>query len=330
MRAFRQEPGFTTAPPARQPLAPAGTEVAWSKPALATSALLHGAVALAAIMGLPFFETKPLEDPTPPVIMVDLATIAEKTNPPPPPPRVEAPKPEPKPEPPKVEQAATPPPPPPPPQTRPEPPAPPPPKPAEAEPEPIPAPKPRPEPPKVAEAPPPPPPETKVVPRAKPTPPQPTPPPAERSPTFDPNRLSALLNKAPQKPAEKQPTPPTNAPAASRPVPQHNMPTDPGQPMTISEVDAIRQQYERCWSPPVGARDAGNLIVRVRVQLNPDGSLNGAPTLLEQRSDSFWVAAADSVRRAVIRCSPLQNLPPTKFERWKVIDLTFNPKEMLG
>jgi len=46
--------------------------------------------------------------------------------------------------------------------------------------------------------------------------------------------------------------------------------------------------------------------------------------------DDFFRTAAESAVRAVRLCTPLKNLPTTKYDRWQEITLTFNPREMLG
>jgi hypothetical protein len=105
--------------------------------------------------------------------------------------------------------------------------------------------------------------------------------------------------------------------------------------MTMSEIDAIRYQIQQCWSIPAGARDAENLVVRIKVYLNTDGSLSKAPEIVGSSggggtSDPFYRTAAESARRAVLKCAPLKNLPVDKYARWREITLTFNPREMLG
>jgi hypothetical protein len=46
-------------------------------------------------------------------------------------------------------------------------------------------------------------------------------------------------------------------------------------------------------------------------------------------SDAFFRAAADSAKRALLnpRCSPLK-LPADKYDQWKSITLSFNPKDV--
>ncbi|MBT5751963.1 MAG: energy transducer TonB [Rhodospirillaceae bacterium] len=108
---------------------------------------------------------------------------------------------------------------------------------------------------------------------------------------------------------------------------------DSSAPITISEIDAVRRQFVKCWNVPAGARDAENLVVDIQVDVNPDGRVRRAKVLDTGRmaGDSFYRAAAESALRAVKNpnCNPLK-LPPEKYERWKTLTLRFNPKEMFG
>lgn len=104
-------------------------------------------------------------------------------------------------------------------------------------------------------------------------------------------------------------------------------------PMTMSEIDAIRYQMQQCWILPAGAKNAEILIPRIRVFLNADGSLSKPPEIVatkEQLKNPFYVTAAESARRAVLKCAPLKNLPVEKFASWSKITLTFDPRAMLG
>ena len=107
---------------------------------------------------------------------------------------------------------------------------------------------------------------------------------------------------------------------------------DSSQPLTLSERDLIRNQLKKCWNVPAGARNAHELIVLLRVKLNPDASLISVELAANEgryRADSFFRAAADSAIRAVQRCTPIRGLPQDKYTRWKDMELTFDPKEML-
>lgn len=110
-------------------------------------------------------------------------------------------------------------------------------------------------------------------------------------------------------------------------------PYDDSAPLSISEKDTIRSQFLVCWTMPAGAKDAHSLAVRVKVQLQADGTVLGASLASDQmgryNSDTFFRAAADSAIRAVHKCSPLKNLPPEKYNSWKDMELNFDPQDLL-
>jgi len=146
---------------------------------------------------------------------------------------------------------------------------------------------------------------------------------------------SVLRDVAPEKRAErpkktvKRETP-RPAPAAKK-TPVRRAPLDARATMT--EIDSIRRQIEACWSIPAGARSAEHLVVGIRVWVNPDGKVARAEILDRARMgvDTFFRSAAESAMRAVLnpRCSPLR-FPPKKYDLFKVMVLSFNPREATG
>ncbi len=300
------------------------------------SAALHTAFILLAVYGLPelYRSPEPVEQP----IVVELVMVAEVTTPAPP--KIEPPKKEPEvaraepqPEPPKPEPEPAKPPPPPPELPEPEPVKAPLPKPepemkvALAVPEPAPKPKPKPKPPpksvvKVA----------KAVPKPKP---KPRAPPKPRTENFNADQIAALLDKKlKKKPRERKARKERPRQKAEIRIPRRSASSRIStRALTMSEKDAIRFQFQQCWSVPTGAPDAENLSVRIRIFLNPDGSLRSPPVIVErarmnQPGQEFFRAAAESAWRAVKKCSPLKNLPVAKYNRWRDIELTFDPREM--
>ncbi len=72
--------------------------------------------------------------------------------------------------------------------------------------------------------------------------------------------------------------------------------------LTMSELDAVKRQIERCWSPPAGAKEAGNFAVEIHVSANPDGTVRQA-RISNSRSicaDPFLLTLADTALRAVL------------------------------
>lgn len=282
--------------------------------ALIISAVFHIAIIVVALTGLPMFERD--QQPTRETIPVTLVPIAEKTNLPkniappaelPPPATKPQPSPPPAPTPPEPPAAAEPPPP----------------EPKKADAvaplkpkEPVPE---KPAPAQTAT------PETPVkpgpAPRVKP----------KRPPKFDANRIAALLDKSrEQTPAPQQTDETDTDETPHEPTPRSST---LATPLTLSEIDAIRAQIQECWIVPAGARYAEGLVVRLRIFLRPDGELSGIPEVVDSdrmNKDNHYRTAAEHAIRAVQKCVPLKNLPPDKYERWRDIELTFDPREMLG
>jgi outer membrane biosynthesis protein TonB len=271
------------------------------------SATFHGGLLAAMFIALP--DTEPLQVAASRALPVELVTIDEFTS------LRDIPRPEPSPEPPAEEIAE--------PEPEPEPIAEVPPEPLpepEAapipEPEPAPAPEPEPSPEPALE------PEPEPEPEPKPQPKPPTPR-AEPKPAFDPTQIAALLDKLPEE--EPRPVEPAE--------PQRSTRAGPAARLTLSEIDAFKVQMRRCWSVPAGAANAGDLVVRIKVFLRPDGSLSRPPQLINNSrllsGDSYFRAASDSAMRAIRRCAPF-TMPADKYSSWQEIDLNFDPREMLG
>jgi outer membrane biosynthesis protein TonB len=93
----------------------------------------------------------------------------------------------------------------------------------------------------------------------------------------------------------------------------------------------LRSQVERCWSPPIGAPNAEQLIVSLEVSLGPDGAVRGLPQVVDttRLGDTYYRAAAEAAQRAVMQCSPYQ-LPAEYYDVWKAIKFNMDPREILG
>lgn len=101
--------------------------------------------------------------------------------------------------------------------------------------------------------------------------------------------------------------------------------------LSMSEMDALRQQLSQCWSVMAGAKDAANQVVELSVTVNQDMTVASAK-IVDQgsyNSNAVFRAAADSAMRALRNpiCTPLK-LPPAKYSQWHQMTIVFDPKEM--
>lgn len=255
----------------------------------AGSLALHGAIVAATLFTVS--HTLDIVDQSPPVIPVDVVTIAQKTNIRPSARR--EPKIAPTPVPPVPKAIPTPAPPQP-----------------QAEPAPEKPPVPKAEPLDKPEPAP-------IVPKLRPK----AAPKSEEQKNFDVDKVLALLNKvAPSQAAAPE------APAASRTVRGFGA----QNAMTADLQDALRSQIEPCWSPPVGAPHPERLVVSFDLFLNPDGSVAQPPQLLATSSDPYFHAAVDAARRAIYTCAPYK-LPADRYAQWREIKpFIFDPRQMTG
>ena len=102
--------------------------------------------------------------------------------------------------------------------------------------------------------------------------------------------------------------------------------------LTLSEEDALKAQIFGCWSIPLGLPYNENLLVRIKLMLEPDGSVTKTEILdharMNKPGQAFYKVLAESALRAVKLCQPLR-VPTTGYERWKALQLNFDAREML-
>jgi outer membrane biosynthesis protein TonB len=153
---------------------------------------------------------------------------------------------------------------------------------------------------------------------------KPKPPATAKKRDFNTDRIAALLNKIPDAANEPSPVLPSDETPSKKVRGQSN-----GTQMTMSvnEIDALRSRIAQCWSPPPGGLGAGQIVVKLRLKLNEDGTLVGYPTVANSGSSPFFQAAADSAVRAVYQCQPY-SLPSDKYALWRDMILNFDPSEM--
>ena len=146
----------------------------------------------------------------------------------------------------------------------------------------------------------------------------------EKKDLIDTNQIAALIDKAKETEAVKK--------KKNNKISQSNKKESFTNALTLSEEDALRAQIFGCWSVPLGLPYDKNLLVRIKLQLKKDGSIIKSEILDHERMNKpgqkFYKVLAESALRAVRLCQPLK-VPRTGYEKWKDLQLNFNPSEML-
>ena len=146
----------------------------------------------------------------------------------------------------------------------------------------------------------------------------------EKKEIIDTNQIAALIDKAKEVEAVNK--------KDSNKITQSNKKNSFTSSLTLSEEDALRAQIFGCWSVPLGLPYDQDLLVRIKLQLKKDGTIMKSEILDHERMNKpgqkFYKVLAESALRAVRLCQPLK-VPPTGYEKWKDLQLNFNPMEML-
>ena len=103
--------------------------------------------------------------------------------------------------------------------------------------------------------------------------------------------------------------------------------------LTLSEKDAIRAQLFSCWRFPTNIPYSDDLVVEIIIYLKPNGTLQSPPEVkdharMNKPSEKFFRIVAESALRAIKVCEPLR-VPQTNYEKWKKIQINFDPREVL-
>ena len=146
----------------------------------------------------------------------------------------------------------------------------------------------------------------------------------EKKEVVDTNKIAALIDKAKEEEAIKQ--------KKTDKITQSSQKNSFATGLTLSEEDALRAQIFGCWSVPLGLPYDEDLLVRIKLRLKKDGTIMNSEILDHQRMNKpgqkFYKVLAESALRAVRLCQPLK-VPPTGYDKWKELQLNFNPTEML-
>ena len=104
-----------------------------------------------------------------------------------------------------------------------------------------------------------------------------------------------------------------------------------GPPLTASEKDGLRLTVQKCWVVDVGSQ-AANVIVTVSISMNSDGTVIANSLRLKNSqggSEGAVEAAFQAARRAILRCQKKSyDLPEEKYDHWREIEFTFDPRKM--
>jgi outer membrane biosynthesis protein TonB len=140
---------------------------------------------------------------------------------------------------------------------------------------------------------------------------------------FNPDEIAAFLNKtddkhtAPLKPTQEQGSPKKG---------EFNL-SGADDSIAATLNDLLIKHLAGCWTIPPGAREA-QITVKVHFYLNSDGTVNGAPEVVNSSSDPLFQSTAQSAVSAVMECQAYDFFPADKYDLWRENTVNFNPNQM--
>jgi hypothetical protein len=155
-------------------------------------------------------------------------------------------------------------------------------------------------------------PSTQVLPAAAPPPAAESPAPSKGEPSvFDPASIPMLLDlpNAPDKGFDAEAIALAN--------------------ISNEERAAFKAHLRKCWKLPDGQIVPSTRVV-LRIYLQRNGALAGEPILIEASASRDGPVVLMAAKRALKDCQPFSFLSADKYREWKVLDLTFTPRDMAG
>lgn len=151
-----------------------------------------------------------------------------------------------------------------------------------------------------------------------------------RMPMLRPADLTILPQEAPP-PVPQTPIDPDVADILREVVEDAPTPVTPAQPLSSAERDGFRVAVQSCWVVDVGSQ-AANITVTVGFSLTQEGKVeaNSLKLISAQGEPASAVNSAfQTARRAILRCQKGgYALPKDKYDTWRDVEMTFNPKDM--
>ena len=181
--------------------------------------------------------------------------------------------------------------------------------------------------------------EAAVRPQTKPLPAQ-SPPQAQATPQASPVPASAPSPSVGYVPPEPDVTvkyrvplglpQPLSAPALSADAGENKHDDSDGTPRTDVAADmiaAFRARIRQCAKLPPSLSPSDDLMIKLRLLMTQDGRLAAAPMVKEGTASLKAVDLRDGAVAALVGCQPYTMLPPEKYNEWKVIEMTFTPRD---
>jgi len=98
----------------------------------------------------------------------------------------------------------------------------------------------------------------------------------------------------------------------------------------VEDAAALRAHLKTCSILPKSVTPSDNVRIVLRVALRKDGTLAAEPLLIEASASAKGPALMRSAMDALEKCQPYAMLPADRYDQWRMLDLSFAPKDFKG
>ncbi|MBB5051582.1 chemotaxis protein histidine kinase CheA [Afipia massiliensis] len=98
----------------------------------------------------------------------------------------------------------------------------------------------------------------------------------------------------------------------------------------VEDAAALRAHLKSCSVLPKSVAPSDNVRIVLRVAFQRDGRLAAEPLLIEASASEKGPALMRSAMDALAKCQPYAMLAPDRYDQWRMLDLSFSPKDFKG
>ena len=128
-------------------------------------------------------------------------------------------------------------------------------------------------------------------------------------------------------PPDLSPLPPASAQAGNKSDDNFDGPATDAADIASTLVAAFRRHLKTCSKLPASLSSTDDVKVKLRVLMTPEGRLVGEPILIEASASMKGPLLMQGAIRALQACQPYAMLPADRYGEWKVLDLSFTPRD---
>ena len=122
-------------------------------------------------------------------------------------------------------------------------------------------------------------------------------------------------------------SPPAPAQARNKSEDNFDGPATEAADIASTLITHFRRHLKTCSKLPASLSGADDVKVKLRVLMTPDGRLAAEPILIEASASMKGPLLMQGAIRALQACQPYAMLPADRYGEWKVLDLSFTPRD---